>query len=85
MVVWLTWRQASALALAAAAATLVGLLTSYVLAITAGVPVLHPHPEPIEGLALATKAIEVVGLLAATSLFWRRVAITLTRPKGALT
>ena len=49
MVVWLTWRQASALALAAAAATLVGLLTSYVLAITAGVPVLHPHPEPVDG------------------------------------
>ena len=85
MVVWLTWRPGSALALAAAAATLVGLLVSYALAITTGVPVLHPHPEPIEGLALATKAIEVVGLLAATSLLHRRVAITHARPKGALT
>ncbi|HEU5489290.1 MAG TPA: hypothetical protein VFU84_00735 [Gaiellaceae bacterium] len=85
IVVWLTWRPASALALAAAAATFVGLLASYGLAITTGVPVLHPHPEPVDGLALATKAIEIVGLLAATSLLWRRVAITHARPKGALT
>ena len=84
-VVWLTSRPASVLALAAAAATLAGLLASYALAITTGVPVLHPHAEPVDGLALATKAIEIVGLLAATSLLRRRVAITLTRPKGALT
>ena len=32
---------------------------------------LHPDPEPVDGLALATKAIEAVGLLAATSLLWR--------------
>ena len=38
---------------------------SYALAITTGVPVLHPEPEPVDGLALATKAIEAVGLLAA--------------------
>ena len=85
IVVWLTSRPASTLALAAAAATLAGLLASYALAITTGVPLLHPHPEPVDGLALATKAIEIVGLLAATSLLLRRVAITLTRPKGALT
>jgi hypothetical protein len=85
LVVWLTWRPASTLALAAAAATLAGLLASYVLAVTTGVPLLHPHPEPVDGLALATKAIEIVGLLAATSLLRPRVAITHTRPKGALT
>jgi hypothetical protein len=84
IVLWLTWRPASILALAAAVATLAGLLASYALAITTGVPLLHPQPEPVDGLALATKAIEVVGLLAATSLLPRRVAITLTRPKGAL-
>ena len=84
-VLWLTWRPSSTLALAAAAATLSGLLASYALAITTGVPLLHPHAEPVEGLALATKAIEAVGLLAATSLLLRRVAITHTRPKGALT
>ena len=48
-------------------------------------PVLHPDPEPVDGLALATKAIEAVGLLAATSLLWRTVAVTLPpRPKGTL-
>jgi hypothetical protein len=85
IVVWLTWRPASSLALAAAAATLSGLLASYGLAITTGMPVLHPHPEPVDGLALATKAIEIVGLLAATSLLRQRVAIPNARPKGALT
>ncbi len=83
IVVWLTSRPASMLALAAAAATLSGLLASYALAITTGVPLLHPHPEPVDGLALATKAIEVAGLLAATSLLRRPVAITHS-PKGAL-
>jgi hypothetical protein len=85
IVVWLTLRPASTLALAAAAATLAGLLASYALAITTGVPLLRPHLEPVDGLALATKAIEVAGLLAATSLLRRRVAITHSGPKGALT
>jgi hypothetical protein len=83
--VWLTWRPASILALAAAAGTVSGLLASYGLAITTGVPLLHPHSEPVDGLALATKAIEIVGLLAATSLLRRRVASTHTRHRGALT
>jgi hypothetical protein len=85
LVVWLTWRPASASALAAAAVTFGGLLASYALATTTGLPVLHPDPEPVDGLALATKAIETVGLLAATSLLWRRVAATLPQPKGNLT
>ena len=85
IVVWLTWRPESMLALAAAAATLAGLLARYALALTTGVPLLHPHPEPVDGLALATKAIELVGLLAATSLLSRRAATPLRRPKGALT
>ena len=61
----LTRAPASCLALAGAALVLVGLLASYALATTTGVPVLHPDPEPVDGLALATKAIEAVGLLAA--------------------
>jgi hypothetical protein len=85
IVVWLTLRPASILALAVAAATLAGLIASYALAVTTGVPALHPHPEPVDGLALATKAIETAGLLAATSLLRRRVAITHSGPKGALT
>jgi hypothetical protein len=76
----LTQRPASALALAGAAAVFIGLLVSYVLAITTGVPVLHPEPESIDGLALFTKAIEVVGLFAASKALWGRVTGTLPRP-----
>ena len=85
LVVWLTWRPANPSVLAAAAVTFAGLLASYVLATTAGLPVLHPDPEPVDGLALATKAIEAVGLLVATSLLWRPVAVIALRPKGTLT
>ena len=85
LVVWLTWRPASASALAAAALTFTGLLGSYVLATTTGLPVLHPDPEPVDSLALATKAIEAAGLVAAISLLWRHVAVTLPKPKGTLT
>ena len=50
---------------------LFGLLASYALATTTGLPLLHPDIEPVDGLALATKAIEAVGLLAAMHLLWR--------------
>ena len=85
LVVRLTWRPANASALAAAALTLGGLLASYALATTTGLPVLHPDPEPVDGLALATKAIEAAGLFAATSLLWRRVAVTIPQPRGTVT
>jgi drug/metabolite transporter (DMT)-like permease len=78
LVVWLTLQPASVLALAGAAAALAGLLAAYALATTTGLPLLHPDPEPVDGLALATKAIEALGLLAASSL-------TLLQPKGRLT
>ena len=35
-----------------------GLIVSYALAITTGVPVLHPEVEAVDGLALFTKAVE---------------------------
>jgi hypothetical protein len=83
LVVGMTLRPASALALSAAAAALAGLLASYVLATTTGLPVLHPEREPIDGIALVTKGIEAVGLLAASSLIRRRlVAVSLPQPKG---
>jgi hypothetical protein len=85
LLVWLTWRPANPSALAAAAVTFAGLLASYVLATTTGLPVLHPDPEPVDGLALVTKAIETAGLLAATSLLWRHLAVVLPQPKGTLT
>jgi CHASE2 domain-containing sensor protein len=86
LVVWLTRRPASRPAFATAAVTFAGLLAGYALAITTGLPLLHPDPEPVDGLALATKAIEAAGLLAATSLLWRpRIAATVPQPKGTLT
>jgi hypothetical protein len=88
LVVAMTLRPASALALAAAAAVLLGLLASYLLATTTGLPVLHPEPEPVDGLAIATKAIEAAGLLAALQLLRHdRPAVTAThpQPKGTLT
>jgi hypothetical protein len=85
LAVWLTWQPANPSALAAAVVTFAGLLGSYALATTAGLPLLHPEPEPVESLALATKAIEAAGLLAATSLLWRSLAATLPQPKGTPT
>jgi hypothetical protein len=83
LAVALTLRPGSLHARTAAAVVLAGLLVSYALAVTTGVPVLHPEVEPVEGLALATKAIEAIGLLAAVSLLGARFS---SRPqaRGAL-
>jgi hypothetical protein len=79
----ITLLPASEPAVAGAAFVLAGLLTSYLLATTTGLPVLHPHPEPVDGLALATKAIEAGGLLAATALLLRpSLALRNPRLKG---
>ena len=83
LAVWLTRRPESTLARAAAAVVLVGLLVSYAFATTTGLPVLHPDPEPADGLGLATKATEAVGLLATVRLAPRRA--TLRQPKETLT
>ena len=85
LALWLTLRPARLLPSAGAALVLAGLLAGYALATTTGVPVLHPEPEPIDGLALATKAFELVGLVTALSLVRRRAAISvpLIQPKGS--
>ena len=86
--VTMTRRPASATAVAVSGAGLGGLLVSYALATTTGLPLLHPQVEPVDGLALVTKAIEAVGLFAAVHVFLReRPALTLSHrlPKGRLT
>ena len=83
LAVVLTLRPGSLHATTAAAFVLVGLLVSYALAVTTGGPVLHPEVEPVEGLALATKAIEAIGLLAAVSLLGARFS-SQPQAKGAL-
>lgn len=83
----LTLRPAGAIPLACAAIVLAGLLGSYALATTTGLPLLHPQPEQVDGLALATKAFEAAGLVTSLNLLWRRpaVALSLIQPKGTLT
>ena len=69
--VGLTRGPANPRLLVAAAAVFIGLLLSYALAVTTGVPVLHPEPEVVDRLALGTKAMELVGLIAAASVLSR--------------
>jgi hypothetical protein len=80
-------RKPTQRALLGTAALFAGLIASYALVITTCFPVLHPHPEAADGLALFTKAVEAMGLVLASSLLlWRpSLAITLTQPKGTLT
>lgn len=79
----LTLRPAGSFAPAGAAAVFGGLLVGYALATTTGLPLLHPDPEPLDGLVLTTKAIEAVGLLAASNLLRRpSLSLTLPQPKG---
>jgi hypothetical protein len=69
----------------AAASVFAGLLVSYVFAVTTGVPVLHPDKEAVDGLALFTKAIEIVGLFAAGARLRPALVITHLHVKGSLT
>lgn len=86
LAVSLTMRPASSYPLAAAVLVFAGLLGSYALATTTGLPLLHPQPEPVDGLALATKAFEAVGLATALYLLWHRPLVSLTPyPKGTPT
>jgi hypothetical protein len=75
----LTRRPDSAFWLAVAAVVLVGLIVAYVLAVTTGVPVLMPEPEPVDGLALVTKAVEALGVLVAASALRPRIHLSFNR------
>jgi hypothetical protein len=62
---------------------LLGLIASYALVVWRGLPVIHPDTEPLDTLALATKAVEAGGLLLAASLVGRRRrAINLSLEEG---
>jgi len=86
LIVALTSRPRSVAALAAAALVFAGLLASYALATTSGVPFLHSEAERVDGLALVTKAVEVIGLALALALIRSRrtaqVPFSLTRTEG---
>jgi hypothetical protein len=78
-------RRPSQPALVATAAVFVGLIVSYGLMLTTGVPVLHPEIEAVDGLALFTKAVEAIGLVTAASLVRRPSFLTHPQLKGTLT
>jgi hypothetical protein len=58
-------RNPSRHVLLATVALLAGLIVVYVPVIATGLPILHPDQEPVEALALCTKAIEAIGLVVA--------------------
>ena len=58
-------RRADITYVVAAALTFAGLIAAYGLAVTTGLPLVQPEPEPVERLALVTKAVEALGLVAA--------------------
>jgi hypothetical protein len=79
----------SQLALGVTILVFAGLIVSYALVLTTGLPVLHPAVEAVDGLALFTKAVEALGLITAASLV-RRPSLPALRlpepqPKGTLT
>jgi hypothetical protein len=78
-------KNPSRLALGSTIAVLAGLIGSYALVLTTGVPVLHPEIEAVEGLAVVTKAVEAVGLVTAASLVLRPSLLIRMQPKGTLT
>lgn len=78
-------RRPSRRNLIATAAVFAGLIVSYLLVLTTGVPVLHPDVEPVDGLALVTKTVELLGFAGALSLARPLTLPTLVDPKGRLT
>jgi hypothetical protein len=70
-------RDPAPAAFVATAALFAGLIVSYALAVTTGVPVLHPDVEAVDGLGLFTKAVELLGLVTAANFF--------LKPKGTTT
>jgi hypothetical protein len=84
LAVGLTRRPTQAAFLAAVAA-FSGQILAYALAVTTGLPLLHPEPEAVDPLALFTKAVEGVGLVAAIALLRRPAFTVASLPKGTPT
>jgi hypothetical protein len=78
-------RRPSQLAFVATVLVFAGLIVSYGLVLTTGLPVLHPDVEAVDGLALFTKAVEALGLFTAATLIRWPSLLALPHPKGTLT
>ena len=64
----LALRPDDALAAQAATLLLAGLIAAYAVSRTTGLPLLHPEPEAVDAVGLATKAVELAGFLLALGL-----------------
>jgi len=80
----LTYRPRQAGAAHAATLVLAALIGAYALNITAGLPWLSDHPEPIDVIGLATKAVEALGLIFAIRLSQRMRSSGLFTPSRRL-
>jgi hypothetical protein len=80
----LTYRPRQAGAAQAATLVLAALIGAYALNITAGLPWLSDHPEPIDVIGLATKAVEALGLIFAIRLSQRMRSSGLFTPSRGL-
>jgi hypothetical protein len=68
LVLGLTARPDSRAVMSSALLVLLGLLVSYAVASTTGIPILHPHVDPIDTVGALTKADELLGLWLASGL-----------------
>lgn len=64
----LTVRPESGTVTSLAIVALVGLLGSYAAAATSGIPILHPEVDPVDTVAVLTKAVELLGVALAIGL-----------------
>jgi hypothetical protein len=67
-------RSGASLAPAAAALVLAGAIAAHALAISSGLPLLHPEPDPVDLVGVLTKTVEFGGLALALDLARRRAA-----------
>jgi hypothetical protein len=78
--VMLDRRPGSRLAVRAAAALLAGLIGAYLVTRLTALPPLAEHAEPVDGVGLVTKLVEVVGLISALLVGQRSAS----GPRGSL-
>jgi hypothetical protein len=68
LVIGLTARPQSRAVTSSAVLVLLGLLVSFAVASTTGIPILHPDADPIDSVGVLTKADELLGLWFAARL-----------------